>query len=500
MPHTRRAFLRSIGKGFAGSIAIPHIITSKAKAREKNVDVLIIGSGFCGVALAQRLASRGARIALVESGEASPDLKKQNQNKVLGSPLELAAQLSVATQRCVGGTSRLWNSTCPLPEAKDFKSYTHFGYGVDWPFGLIELEPYLSLSANWLKIGIPPRFSGSVQSDFPSPYPFSEHQQRALKRQSGLSDTFPASMGTTESGMHSSLRVAPIALGMSSSYPNIELILNTCVSRILFTGARADGVVVHDSTGTALRMNATHIVLACGGTQNARLLQLTEASDKNSPLRKHADILGRHLMDHPFQHIVGRPKKAAMQIFKQHTWIHVYDRYLAQKRKGLGANVVRIGFIPPSTHSGFISGTTESPLLIIDSMWELEPKYENSIRLSRDSKDSYGHPLPVVMSQLSELDKQGIDESRLPLACLADDLCEEWTQHPMGLSAHHIMGTTPFTSPQRNGVLDTNSGVIGTKNLWVLGSSAFPSGLGVNPTLIATAISFKLADHLMSSF
>lgn len=499
MPHTRRAFLCSLGKGVAGSFALPHIITSKARARETNVDVLIVGSGFCGVALAQQLASGGTRVAVVESGESSPNIENQRQNRVVGSPKELAAQLSVATQRCVGGTSRLWNSTCPIPEPEDFKSYTHFSYGVDWPFGLAELAPYLVRSANWLKIGVPSRFHGSVRSNLSSPYSFNQSQQRALKTLSGLSDTFSASMGSAESGVHASLRVAPIALTMPSVYPNIELFINTCVSQILFTGSRADGVVVHDSTGAALRMNATHIVLACGGTQNARLLQLTEASGPNSPLKRHSDLLGRHLMDHPYQHIVGRPKKATMQIFKQHSWIHVYDRYLSQKRKGLGANVVRIGFLPPSTRSGFIGGTTESPLLIIDSMWELEPNYENSIRLSQDSEDTYGYPLPEVKSELSRLDEQGINESRQALAQLADDLCEEWTQQPMGLSAHHIMGTTPFTSPQRDGVLDINSGVIGTNNLWVLGSSAFPSGLGVNPTLIATALSFKLADHLMFS-
>lgn len=499
MTQTRRAFLRSLGKGFAGSLVLPHIITSKAKARETNVDVLIIGSGFCGVALAQQLASRGARIAIVESGEHSPSIRQQNENRVLGTPDELAAQLSIATQRCVGGTSRLWNSTCPLPEPEDFKSYTHFGYGVDWPFGLTELAPYLVRSANWLKVGVPARFPGFLRSNFPSPYLFSESQQKALKELSGLSDTFPASMGTTESGTHSSLRVAPIAEAMRSAYPNIELFTNTCVSQVLFTGSKADGVVVHDSAGRALRMNATHIVLACGGTQNARLLQLTEAADSNSPLRRHSDLLGRHLMDHPYQHIVGRPKKAAMQIFKQQTWVHAYDRYLSQKRKGLGANVIRIGFLPPATRSGFIGGTTKSPLLVIDSMWEIEAHYDNSIQLSRNSKDSYGHPLPVVKSILTELDKQGINESMPVLENLADDLCEDWTAHSMGLSAHHIMGTTPFKSPQREGVLDIHSGVIGTNNLWVLGSSAFPSGLGVNPTLIATALSFKLADHLIFS-
>ncbi len=47
------------------------------------------------------------------------------------------------------------------------------------------------------------------------------------------------------------------------------------------------------------------------------------------------------------------------------------------------------------------------------------------------------------------------------------------------------------------GVVDPDSRVHGLRNLYVAGSSVFPTSLGyVNPTLTIVALSTRLADHL----
>jgi choline dehydrogenase-like flavoprotein len=46
------------------------------------------------------------------------------------------------------------------------------------------------------------------------------------------------------------------------------------------------------------------------------------------------------------------------------------------------------------------------------------------------------------------------------------------------------------------GVVDENSRVHGTSNLFVAGSSVFPSGGYANPTLTIVALALRLGDHL----
>jgi choline dehydrogenase-like flavoprotein len=49
--------------------------------------------------------------------------------------------------------------------------------------------------------------------------------------------------------------------------------------------------------------------------------------------------------------------------------------------------------------------------------------------------------------------------------------------------------------PQR-GVVDDNCRVHGIEKFFVTGSSVFPTGPGVNPTLTIAALAIRVADHL----
>jgi choline dehydrogenase-like flavoprotein len=52
----------------------------------------------------------------------------------------------------------------------------------------------------------------------------------------------------------------------------------------------------------------------------------------------------------------------------------------------------------------------------------------------------------------------------------------------------------------RFGVVDQNCLVHGLSNVYVAGSSVFPTGLGyANPTLTLLALAVRLADHLKGS-
>jgi choline dehydrogenase-like flavoprotein len=49
----------------------------------------------------------------------------------------------------------------------------------------------------------------------------------------------------------------------------------------------------------------------------------------------------------------------------------------------------------------------------------------------------------------------------------------------------------------RHGVVDANCRVFGLENLYLAGSSVFPSGGYANPTLTIIALAARLADHLV---
>lgn len=61
---------------------------------------------------------------------------------------------------------------------------------------------------------------------------------------------------------------------------------------------------------------------------------------------------------------------------------------------------------------------------------------------------------------------------------------------------HHHMGTTRMHTDPRRGVVDPTCRVHSLSNLFVAGSSVFPTGGFANPTLTVVALALRLADHL----
>jgi choline dehydrogenase-like flavoprotein len=63
-------------------------------------------------------------------------------------------------------------------------------------------------------------------------------------------------------------------------------------------------------------------------------------------------------------------------------------------------------------------------------------------------------------------------------------------------SSHHHMGTTRMHNDPKQGVVDANCQVHGIPNLFIAGSSVFPTGGYANPTLTIVALALRLADHV----
>jgi choline dehydrogenase-like flavoprotein len=65
--------------------------------------------------------------------------------------------------------------------------------------------------------------------------------------------------------------------------------------------------------------------------------------------------------------------------------------------------------------------------------------------------------------------------------------------------ASHHMGTTRMCEDERRGVVDGNCRVHGVANLYIAGSSVFPTAGYANPTLTIVALSLRLAAHLKAT-
>jgi choline dehydrogenase-like flavoprotein len=90
------------------------------------------------------------------------------------------------------------------------------------------------------------------------------------------------------------------------------------------------------------------------------------------------------------------------------------------------------------------------------------------------------------------LERSGITTFRSALLSKPDE-------RPDLLDMKHPMGATRMSTSPREGVVDRDCRVHGVGNLYVAGSSVFPTGGHANPTLLIVALAARLADHIVAT-
>jgi choline dehydrogenase-like flavoprotein len=132
---------------------------------------------------------------------------------------------------------------------------------------------------------------------------------------------------------------------------------------------------------------------------------------------------------------------------------------------------------------------------------EQAPHPDNRVTLS-SRKDQLGCPQVKLTNYWNEIDKESVKKAE---AIFAQDFAaaelgriklEALEQQEVLMSTHHNMGTTRMSDDPKSGVVDVNCKVHGISNLFVAGSSVFPTGGIANPTLTIVALATRLADHL----
>jgi choline dehydrogenase-like flavoprotein len=141
----------------------------------------------------------------------------------------------------------------------------------------------------------------------------------------------------------------------------------------------------------------------------------------------------------------------------------------------------------------------------LNNFVEQTPNPNSRIRLA-DERDALGIPLAAVEWRLTDLDKFGIRRAHELIAAEAGRSgfgrlrleLKDAQEVPLEGAAggYHHMGTTRMHDSPLLGVVDRNAKVYGLENLYVAGSSVFPTSGYINPTMTITALALRLSDHL----
>jgi choline dehydrogenase-like flavoprotein len=138
------------------------------------------------------------------------------------------------------------------------------------------------------------------------------------------------------------------------------------------------------------------------------------------------------------------------------------------------------------------------------ALFECAPDPDNRIELA-ETCDRLDRPMARLCWQLRDIDLKSVVRSHVLLdealrrtrfgyLRLRIEQMQEW-QSGVEPGKHH-MGTTRMHYDPARGVVDRDCRVHGVDNLFIAGSSVFPSAGFANPTLTIVALSLRLAAHL----
>ncbi|HEY8550753.1 MAG TPA: GMC family oxidoreductase [Vicinamibacterales bacterium] len=487
--------------------------------------ICIIGAGAAGITIARRLAARGLDVLLLESGGFAPDARTQTlyegpaQGTVLSSPSDY---LAVSRLRYVGGTTNHWGGMCRPLDAIDFEKRPWVPES-GWPIAERDVAAYYDEAAQVLQLR-----------------PFDLEAER---QPGNVPSIFPPSSAFEARHFHYSppTRFREVYGDDLRRSPRITLVTGANVTEIVLQpdGGSVSELKLSTLDGRTSTASARHYVLACGAIENARLLLASNGVQQHGIGNAH-DLVGRYFADHPHLGLVGaftlhaepwRSNAAAWQKLArafdgddERRTLVLWPSPAAQERLGMlnaafsvnahqrgRTRIERRIFGALDAVRALADGREPSPeenpslpaggRLYVRT--EMAPNPENRVTLS-DERDALGNRRAALTWYFGDAERRTVDGmlrllatelGRLGLGRAATHLevDHDW---PRTTAGSHHMGTTRMSSTPSTGVVDTNCRVHGVANLYVAGSSVFPTPGYVNPTFTIVSLALRLADQL----
>lgn len=511
------------------------------------VDVVVVGSGASGSAMAAVLAERGRRVLVVEGGP------QRDQGHMVSSTLWArrlkwtgAPVLEQGTHPVghtfnaafgVGGAAIHHYAVWPRLHARDFDVRTRHGRGLDWPFGYDTLAPWYDRVQS--DVGISGDASTEIWRPRGAPYPLPPvrafAQGRAIARgfeklgrrvaplpMAVLSESYKGRAaclwdGWCDAGCPIGALANPLTVYLPRALAaGATLVADAPVVKVLTDdgGSRATGVELALPDGTRRVVRAGLVVLAAFAVENPRLLLASATPAHPQGLGNAHDLVGRYVMTHSAGLIFGLFDEDTQPYMGAFGGQYVnQDRYDDKSKHELpdafGSYQWMIAqAVKPNDLLGI--ATTRADLQGADvdafmrraargfatmtAVCEDAPLRDNRVTLANE-RDPRGVPLARVHhdspKESSALWKSSLADGRKVFeAAGARDV---WTG-PQG--AMHIMGGTIMGRSPRESVTNEYGQVHGIRNLVVAGPGLFPTSGGVNPTYTVHALALRAADHL----
>ena len=468
----------------------PHVAALNSSGFSPKVG--IIGSGPAGISLALQLERHGIPSVIFEAGgyDYDPTVQDAYKGHVIGDPY---FDLAGARLRYFGGSSGHWAGWCrPLDEI-DFEPRKGFR-NSGWPTRKKDLDPYIKATDAILELE-PLKPDEPVNQNLREIFfQFSPPVRFGQKYRKHISDSS--------------------TIGLLTYSPVTEVVpANGCVDHLL----------VHTREGSSQKVTLPYYCLCAGGIENSRLL-LWSNLKHNAGAVPYPETLGKYWMEHP---IFGAGDAVIFNRFSMSTDSHWGMKYFAPTSTYLhthnmgnfGLRLLSGGPIKALIKDGLCvapelfgkllekAGRNLHCATTLRIAWEQLPVSSNRIELDTE-KDKTGMPRTKLFWKKQPEDRHTVetaiqtfgtylattDQGRMKVV----EWIVEGRDYPADeeLAGFHHMGGTRMAATPAHGIVDRNCKVFGVDNLYIGGSSVFPTGGHTNPTYSIVQLALRLGDHL----
>ena len=512
-------------------------------------DVCIVGAGAAGITLAREFVGRPFQVALLESGglEFDSDTQSLYKGKNIGHPY---FPLDEARLRFFGGTTNHWSGYCVPFRDLDFETRDWIPHS-GWPFRKSNLDPFYQRAQSICQLGpfaydaktwetendrrLP--FVGdsviTMVGQFSPPTRFGQVYRDEITRVGNINTYLYANVTYIETidtaRIVTRLRVASLTgnkfwvkaklfILATGGIENARLLLLSNQTQSAGLGNQNDLVgrffmehlyefsigIFLPSDSDILKLDfyqASWRRLGKGTTGKTRVVAYCTLS---SEAQRREQLLHTGLFIHRF---VGYPAQASKGYKSLQSLVRPILRGEVPDDfwRHLGNVITDIDEVAVGAYWRMFKRNHPVRLFHVGIMMEQAPNPASRVTLSAE-RDRLGKNRVHLDWRWSPLDMRtlrrvpeviGVELGRAGLGRLKVTLDnDDATLSASVRGLYHHMGTTRMHADPKKGVVDETCRVHGMANLFIAGSSIFPTGGHSSPTLTIVALALRLADHV----
>lgn len=527
-----------------------------------HTDVLVIGSGMGGGAVAKRLSDAGIKVICLEQGDwldSSKDYSHEldsweleklrgwsyNPNdRQLDEDYPVSGHIRPYLFNAVGGSTVAYGGHWPRYKPVDFRKGTEHGLEgtIDWPISYEELAPFYDINDAEMGIsGVPGDPAYPARPDAPR-----DETTRPGKLGLRLSEGFDQlgwhwwpsdnaiitsardgrlpcnECGGCLSGCpRGSLGGVHVAYWPQALRNGVDLRTGARVEKIEVENGRATGAIYIDlATGERHRVTADIVVLSASGLGTPRILLMSEQKGFENGLANGNDLVGRHLMHHSYANcdvwfdgpIEGYMGSFGAPFYSQEFYDtdptkNFVNGFTMQVGRSYGA-----AFTATGSHTreaiGWGPGHRRrfdedfGNQLLVYVLAEDLPVYDNRVKLDRSITDSSGLPGITVefTPHQNDIDLTNYGVERLEqVAAAAGASRVRSTGHQNVNPGWHLMGTARMGNTPEDSTTNKWNQSWEVPNLFIVDGSSLTTGAAVNPTPTIGALAVRAAAYIIAN-